>query len=231
MPMVKVNDINMYYEIQGKGEPLVLIVGFSTDISEWRPIIDWLSKKYQVAAFDNRGAGRSDKPDIPYSIEMMADDTAGLMEKIGIGQATILGISMGGRIALELAIRHPKMVKKMVLVSTSAKSVQRKWLLRLLGFISYLPIFRSKHPQPYYAHVRQRQASANFDCTDSLDKIQIPTLIMHGKKDRMVPYELAKETNKGLRGSKILTFEGGHIFFFMKERQQFLNAIAEFLGA
>ncbi len=84
MPYVKVNDIQMYYEIHGDGEPLVLIVGLGTDISEWDGIIRWLAKKYKVLAFDNRGAGRTDKPDRPYSIEMMAHDTAGLMQTLGI---------------------------------------------------------------------------------------------------------------------------------------------------
>jgi 3-oxoadipate enol-lactonase len=65
MPYVRVNDIQMYYELQGDGEPLTLIVGLGTDISEWDVIIRWLANKYQVLAFDNRGAGRTDKPDIP----------------------------------------------------------------------------------------------------------------------------------------------------------------------
>ena len=77
MPYIKVNDIQMYYEIHGDGDPLVLIVGLGTDISEWDGIIRWLAQKYKVLAFDNRGAGRTDKPDTQYSIEMMANDTAG----------------------------------------------------------------------------------------------------------------------------------------------------------
>jgi 3-oxoadipate enol-lactonase len=105
MPYVRVNDIQVYYELQGDGEPLALIVGLGTGISEWDVIIRWLANKYQVLAFDNRGAGRTDKPDIPYSIEMMAEDTAGLIQALGIKQARVLGISMEGRIALQTAIR------------------------------------------------------------------------------------------------------------------------------
>ena len=95
MPYEKVNDIQMYYEIHGDGEPLVLIVGLGTDITEWEGIIHWLAQKYKVFAFDNRGAGRTDKPETHYSIEMMAEDTARLMQALGIQQAHILGISMG----------------------------------------------------------------------------------------------------------------------------------------
>src|SRR5437868_11841119 len=105
-PYVKVNDIQMYFEIRGDGEPLVLILGLGTDISEWDGIIRWFAEKFKVLAFDNRGVGRTGKPDMTYSIEMMADDTAGLMQTLGIQQAHVIGISMGGRIALSLSLRH-----------------------------------------------------------------------------------------------------------------------------
>jgi 3-oxoadipate enol-lactonase len=229
MPYVKVNDIQMHYEIHGDGEPLVLIVGLGTDISEWNEIIRWLAKKYQVLAFDNRGAGRTDKPDTPYSIDMMAHDTAGLMQTLGIEQAHILGISMGGRIALALALRYPERVNKLVLVSTSARSI-KNWRRYFFGILSSVPIFRSKYPQPHYAFMRQRQASFAYNCTGKLHELHIPTVIMHGKKDKTVPYTLAEEMHTGIQGSKMLTFAGGHIFFFMRERQQFLDAIAEFVG-
>jgi 3-oxoadipate enol-lactonase len=228
MPYVRVNDIQMYYELRGDGEPLALIVGLGTDISEWDVIICWLTNKYQVLAFENRGAGRTDKPDIPYSIEMMAEDTAELMQALGMKQAHVLGISMGGRIALTLALRYPERVKKLVLVSTSARII-KNWRRHFYGILSGAPIFRSKYPQPHYAFMRQLQASATYNCTGKLHELHIPTLIMHGKKDKSAPYALAEEMHAGIEGSKMLTFAGGHIFFLMRERQQFLDAIAEFL--
>ena len=218
----------MYYEIHGDGELLVLIVGLGTDISEWGGIIRWLAEKFQILAFDNRGVGRTDKPDIAYSIEMMADDTAGLMQTLGIQQAHIVGISLGGRIALALSLRHAEWVKKLVLVSTSARSM-KNWRRRFYGLLSGAPIFRSKYPQPHYAFKRQMQASTVFNCTDQLRELHIPTLIMHGKRDKTVPYHLAEEMHTGIKGSKMLTFEGGHLFFLMKERQQFLDTVAEFV--
>ena len=218
----------MYYEIQGEGEPLVLILGLGTDISEWDRIIHWLAKKCQVLAFDNRGVGRSDKPEIAYSIEMMADDTAGLMQALGIKQAHIVGISLGGRIALALSLRHAECVKKLVLVSTSARSV-KNWRRRFYGLLSGTPIFRSKYPQPHYAFKRQMLASSVYNCTNQLYALHFPTLIMHGKKDKSVPYYLAEEMHTGIKGSKMLTFEGGHLFFLKRQRQQFLDAVAEFV--
>jgi pimeloyl-ACP methyl ester carboxylesterase len=218
----------MYYELHGDGEPLVLIVGLGTDISEWDGIIGWLAKKYRVLAFDNRGAGRTDKPDAPYSIEMMADDTAKLMQTLGIEQAYVLGISMGGRIALALSLRDQERIKKLMLVSTSARSI-KSWRWYFYWMLSSAPIFRSKYPQPHYAFTRQLQASSVYNCTGKLHTLHIPTMIMHGKKDKTVPYTLAEEMHTGIQGSHMLTFAGGHLFFLMKERQQFLDAVTEFI--
>lgn len=125
MPTIQVNDIQMYYEAHGEGEPLALIVGLGTDISEWDNIITGFTHRYQVIAFDNRGAGRTDKPDQPYSVELMAEDTAGLLQALGIERAHILGVSLGGRIALALTLWHPERVNKLILVSTSARVQKR----------------------------------------------------------------------------------------------------------
>lgn len=231
MPTIQVNNISMYYEIHGEGEPLVLIGGLATDVSEFEGIIRELAQKYRVLAFDNRGAGRTDKPDIPYTIEMMAHDTAGLMQALGIRQANVLGTSLGGRIALALALDYPELVKKLVLVSTSARVAGRRRRLRLLGLLTMIPIFRSKYPQPRYAFIRQLEASSGYNCTDRLRELHLPTVILHGKKDRIAPYTLAEEMHAGIKGSNMIPFEGGHIFFFLRERQQFLDAVANFLGA
>jgi pimeloyl-ACP methyl ester carboxylesterase len=193
-------------------------------------IIGWLAEKFQVLAFDNRGVDRTDKPDITYSIEMMADDTAGLMQALGIQQAHIVGISLGGRIALGLSLRHVECVKKLVLVSTSARIV-KSWRRRFYALLSGASIFRSKYPQPRFAFQRQMQASSDFNCTDQLHSLHVPSLIMNGKKDKTVPYYLTEEMHSGIEDSKMLTFEGGHIFFLMREEQQFLEAVGEFLAS
>jgi 3-oxoadipate enol-lactonase len=94
MPTVLVNDINIYYELHGAGEPLVPINGLASDVSEYGDIVRWLAQSYTVLAFDNRGAGRTDKPHAPYSIEQMAGDTAGLLQALGMKEAHVLGISI-----------------------------------------------------------------------------------------------------------------------------------------
>ena len=210
MPIARVNDINMYYEIHGTGEPLVLIVGLNSDHTLYRSFLPKLVPHNQVILFDNRGVGQSSKPDIPYSIEMMADDTAGLLDALGMAGAHILGTSMGGRIAVTLALQHPRHVKSLILVSPvmTMKGVPRR---RLLPLILRIPKIRGPHP--YYVVVRQMAASRAFDCMDRLGEIQVPTLILYGKADKSAPYPLVEAMHRGIKDSEMITFNGGHLFF------------------
>ena len=116
MPKIKVNDINIYHEIHGDGFPFLLIRGLSSDVYRWpSSFVKEISHKFKVILFDNRGAGRTDKPDIEYSIKMMADDTVGLMKAMNIEKANILGYSMGGSIAQEVVLNYPERVNKLLL--------------------------------------------------------------------------------------------------------------------
>lgn len=122
MPTVKVGDINMYYEVHGEGEPLLLIMGLGVDVTGWEFFqIPEFSKRYRVIAFDNRGVGRTDAPDAPYSIQMMADDTGRLLDALGVEKAHVLGLSMGGMIAQELALKYPQRVTSLILATTAAR--------------------------------------------------------------------------------------------------------------
>lgn len=118
MPRVRVGDIEIYHEIHGQGEPLLLIMGLGSDLAGWMFQVLEFSKHYRVVAFDNRGVGRTDAPDVPYSIEMMADDAAGLMDALDMESAHVLGISMGGFIAQGLAMRRLRRVRSLILAAT-----------------------------------------------------------------------------------------------------------------
>ena len=126
MPFADVNGIRLYHEAFGQGPPLLLILGLGADTSEYSALIQQLGRHCRVIAFDNRGGGRSDKPDSAYTIELMAGDAAGLMEAVGLSNASVLGISLGGRIAIELALGHPERVGRLILVSTSARVGQQR---------------------------------------------------------------------------------------------------------
>jgi pimeloyl-ACP methyl ester carboxylesterase len=119
MHKVKVNDINIAYEIQGEGHPLVLITGVGYCSWFWQKIIPGLAVHYQVITFDNRGAGDSDKPEGPYTVSLMAADTAGLLDALGVSDAFVMGHSLGGYIAQELVVTRPDLVNKLILASTN----------------------------------------------------------------------------------------------------------------
>jgi pimeloyl-ACP methyl ester carboxylesterase len=109
----------MYYEVHGEGFPLVMIMGLSANSDWWEPeIIEQCSQHFKTIIFDNRGAGRTDKPEIDYSIKMFADDTAGLMDVLNIDRAHVLGVSMGGMIAQELVLNYPEKVENLILGCT-----------------------------------------------------------------------------------------------------------------
>lgn len=121
MPRVRVGDVELYYEALGAGEPVVLVMGFGGDHLAWGFQARVLAERYRVVIFDNRGAGQSDAPDLPYSTAMMAGDTVRLMDALGIEQAHVVGASMGGMIAQEIALRHPARVRSLQLHCTYAR--------------------------------------------------------------------------------------------------------------
>jgi 3-oxoadipate enol-lactonase len=121
MPRTRIGNIEMFYEVHGSGEPVVLIHGLSMDSSAWFNQIPVLSQKYQVIVFDNRSVGQTDAPNEAYSTEMMAVDAAALLKFLNVDNAHILGFSMGGMIAQTIALKYPELVKSLLLTSTAAR--------------------------------------------------------------------------------------------------------------
>jgi pimeloyl-ACP methyl ester carboxylesterase len=121
MPKVRVGEVNLHYDVAGKGEPLLMIMGLGASSAAWDPeLVTELARTFRVTTFDNRGTGQSDKPDAPYSIEMFADDAAGLLGKLDVARAHIFGVSMGGMIAQEFGLRHAARTATLTLGCTTA---------------------------------------------------------------------------------------------------------------
>lgn len=138
MATVRVGDIDMHCEEHGSGHPLLLVMGLATDSVAWMFQVPDFQRHYRTIVFDNRGVGRTSKPPGPYSIHQMADDAAGLMDALGIARAHVVGVSMGGMIAQELALRHPGRVSALVLGCTypepdAAAENQRTFMVGQLG--------------------------------------------------------------------------------------------------
>ncbi|HVX30371.1 MAG TPA: alpha/beta fold hydrolase [Nitrolancea sp.] len=117
----EVNGLRLYYEIHGDGAPLVLLHGGVVGILMFGPTLPALAESRQVIAVELQGHGRTADSDRPLSFEAMADDIAGLLAHLDISEADILGYSLGGGVALQLAIRHPEVVRRLVIVAAPAK--------------------------------------------------------------------------------------------------------------
>ena len=118
MPKANVNGINIYYQVHGQGEPLILVTGLGADHSTWFRQLPAFRKHYRVITFDSRGIGKTDIPKQTWDLKTMAEDTLGLMDHLGVDKAHVLGLSLGGTIAQEMAINHPDRIKKLILAST-----------------------------------------------------------------------------------------------------------------
>jgi len=263
MPKIKVNDMNIYYEVQGEGCPLVMIMGLGGNIDWWDPrLVHELSNKFKLVMFDNRGAGRTDVSNKQYSIRLFAEDTASLMDALGIPRAYILGISMGGMIAQELALNYPEKVEKLVLCSTfcgGANAVQpppevlgmlaadrstlspeeiARITIRLIftedfiksnvEFVELAIQQMLKAPISNEAFMRQLNAITEFDTYDRLPQIKKPTLILHGKKDILVPPENASILAKAIPNAKLVYFENS-AHGLVEEVDEVISVLLDFL--
>ncbi|MFC1461246.1 alpha/beta fold hydrolase [Verrucomicrobiota bacterium] len=213
----KVGDIRMAYWTYGEGYPLVMIMGYSGTMDMWDPnVITALSSQYQVIVFDNRGMGKTTAGTLLFSIEQFADDTAGLMDVLGIDEAHVLGWSMGTEIAQELVLRHPEKVNKLILyaadcqINTFPPSPEVEELLFdpdisdevLLGLMfpedwledheDYLYQVFSGVTETSSAENIQRQVDAMDNwggSCDRLSEINSPTLLITGSEDILTPPE------------------------------------------
>ncbi|MCK5915165.1 MAG: alpha/beta fold hydrolase [Deltaproteobacteria bacterium] len=135
MAKIRVRDIELYYEISGQGEPLVFIHGLGSSSRDWEYQIEYFARDFKVIVFDLRGHGRSDKPKGPYTISLMAEDTAALIKEVAPGPVHLVGISLGGMIALQLGIDSPELIKSLIVVNAvsevKVKTLKEKFELQL----------------------------------------------------------------------------------------------------
>jgi pimeloyl-ACP methyl ester carboxylesterase len=167
-------------------------------------------------------------------MDVLTDDAVGLLASLGIGRVTVLGCSMGGRIALTMALDHRGLAERLVLAATSARVPSlpfgtRRWLV--MEVLSRLPAPEKIDAQPKYAWERQRQASVGFDCTDRLAEIDLPTLVIHGKGDHLVPYRLGREMAGQIPAAHLVTVAGGHQALFKGQGPRLAEEVRRFMQA
>jgi len=168
------NGLRLYYEERGGGFCVLIIPGIPAVVSDCRPLLEQLSGDFRAIAYDNRGSGQSDKPDEPYSTALFADDAASLLERLGVERAHVVGFSMGGMIAQELAIRYKDRVDRLVLACThsglrhsepptpeAAEAFQHdtdSWSVRIraLARFAFAPGYPEREPSDFEAFVAKK---------------------------------------------------------------------------
>lgn len=259
MGKIKVNGIELYYEKTGSGPNLVLIEGLGVATWLWEKQTPEFSKHFTTLVFDNRGAGKSDKPVGPYMIGLMADDLAGLLDSLHIAKTHVLGVSMGGFIAQSFALRYPQKVDRLVLVATSAggpdhvpmapevlaamfanegppREVVRKKLALAYSqafmqteAVEHLIDLRLADPQPPLAYMAQATAGATFNLSEKVRQLQAPCLIMAATGDRLVPVVNAHNLAKKISRSQLKNYEGYGHQFFVEIPATFNRDVIAFL--
>jgi len=257
MPLAKLNGVNINYQVEGQGEPLVMIMGFSARRSGWIRQTHFFRRYYQVVTFDNRGVGRSDKPPGPYSTRMMADDTLGLMDLLRIDKAHIMGTSMGGMIAQELAINYPQRVMKLVLActypsqdETSGDTLEQAKFLQLspaekassmIGLAFNKPLYRFIFGLLARVQTRfggtsgatgiagQSEACRTHNTLDRLSLITAPTLVIVGTGDRIIKPVSSEVIAGKIPNAKLARLEGGSHCFSFEMKNEFNREVLHFL--
>jgi pimeloyl-ACP methyl ester carboxylesterase len=267
MPVAKLADFSIYYEVHGDGEALLLIMGLGGSSALWFPQVPAISRQYRVVTFDNRGTGQSDKPDAPYTMEMMVGDIAGLLEAVGIHATHVFGISMGGMIAQHFALLHPGRVASLILGCTTCggphsaipdveaisplfdmermqelplEERAREVIPFLLSqdfidnnpsSIQQLIATMMEHPTPLHAYMRQAQAVMEHDTYERLPEIKVPTLVIAGDADKLVPIENSRILASRIPKAELIILKNMGHGFNIEAADETNKAVLDFLGS
>ena len=219
----EVNGLKMYYEIYGQGKPLVLIHGGGSTIqSNFEKVIPLFAKNRKVIAVELQAHGRTSDRNADLSFEQDADDVSTLLKNLNIGKADFFGFSNGGTTTLQIAIRHPEMVNKIILGSALAKRngvPEWFWNFMKQAKLENMPeqlktAYKQVAPDSsglQVMHDRDAKRMVNFkDIPDEqIKSIKVPTLIIIGDKDVITP-EHAIELNRQISNSELAIIPGGH---------------------
>lgn len=258
MPKILSNKINLYYEVKGDGQPLLFIHGLGSSGRDWELQVQEFSKTYRVITFDLRGHGQSDKPPGPYSMPMFASDTAGLLKALGVESTHVVGLSLGGGVAFQLAIDSPTLVKTMVIVNSAPELVvhtfkdqleiwQRFAIVRLLGMRRMGEVLSKRlFPKTEHAPIRTTfaerwaendprayqnamRAMIGWSVMDKLGSIRCPTLIVSADQD-YTPVALKEEYMKLMPNAQLVVIPDAHHATPVEQPEKFNAALADFLA-
>ncbi|MFX1329049.1 MAG: alpha/beta fold hydrolase [Promethearchaeota archaeon] len=258
MPKEKVKDIEMYYELSGKGENLLLIHGLGSSTRDWEFQVPTFSQDYQVITIDLRGHGKTDKPKGPYTMEMFAEDIAELLEKLGIKSTHTLGISLGGDIAFQFAVDYPHLVKSLIIVNAGIEipidsfkmkleAFKRTFIVKLVGMKKMGKVLAPRlFIKPEQEDLREKlierwaendkkaylsamRALIGWSIRDKLDKITFPTLII-GSDEDYTPSSIKKEYTALLPNARFIEIKDARHAVPFEKPEVFNEIVMNFLS-
>jgi pimeloyl-ACP methyl ester carboxylesterase len=234
MPVLRRPDgVRLNHELHGRGQPLILLEGLGGDIPGWRRNIPALARELLVIAYDFRGNGNSDEPPAPCSMATFVDDTLALLDSLGVHRTHVYGQSFGGMVAQEIAFTAPERVRTLILACTDmgpSRAVRSEgatapkhepWrALYAAGFPDAHPEHVAEdlrigaaQPEHPVGGRRQWEAMQEFDSYDRLPDLRIPTLVLHGTEDRMIPVENGRRLAARIPDAELVLLEGaGHLY-------------------
>ncbi len=249
----------MNYVLDGNGKTLVFIHGLSDNLLYWEFLANNLKHSHQVLRIDLRGHGKSELGNEEITIGTYASDLNGLLEKLNISKVNLIGFSLGGAVALDFAIKYPKKVDSLVLMSTFFKAddnlivTLNKFINALdVGFDEFydtilpmvlcpeviednknelesLKVIASQNANTE-AYIKAADACSNFDAEKHLQKIDIPTLILAGKYDDISTLDMQNDLNGKIKNSKLIVFENvKHNLLVGKNNEKILTILNDFL--
>lgn len=259
MPYTTNEGARIYWEEQGSGQPLLLIMGLGYPSEMWYRVLPGLSSRYRTVIFDNRGVGKSDEAPGPYSIALMAEDSRAVMDAAGVEQAHVFGISMGGMIAQELALMHRTRVRALVLGCTNCGGTEsviaspevfevvraRATMQAEEGAWSMVPYIydastpRERVEEDIAIRIRtypaeesynaQLQAILSWGSFDRLKSITAPTLVIHGESDQLVPPENGRILAREIPGAELAMLPNASHIFPTDQPEASLREVMAFL--
>jgi pimeloyl-ACP methyl ester carboxylesterase len=253
MPLLERPDgVRLYYELHGAADapPLILLEGLGGDIPGWRRNIPHLAAELRVLAYDFRGNGDSDEPTGPCTMATFVGDTLALLDALGIDRAHVYGQSFGGMVAQELALTAPTRVRTCILACTD---MGEPTAIRPVGATApkhepwralYAAGFPEAHPQhvaedlrigaaqPKHPVGRRRQweAMQGFDSYERVPGIGIPTLVIHGTEDRVIPAENGRRLAERIPGAELVLLEGAGHLYHSEQAEAADAAVLDFVG-
>jgi 3-oxoadipate enol-lactonase len=260
MSFVENQGAKIYWDEQGHGEPLLLIMGLGYPSALWHRARPALSQRFRTIAFDNRGIGLSDVPPGPYPIATMASDAAAVLDAAGVARAHVFGMSMGGMIAQEFALRCPERTQSLILGCTSPggpAAVRAESKVADILFMRGMTLEQAREAVvPYIydtatprekieedkslrrrwlpsvaGYTAQLQGILAWESYSRIEQINAPTLVIHGKSDALVPSGNGELIAQRILGAKFILLDHASHLFLTDQTESALREIFDFLSA